>query len=244
MEPTRNNRSQMVWRRMAEPKRFLLPNCLRTLAIELEHFNGRSANRADSNHRHAFPTEMEPPCVLSGIKNGDRSSRLRILSGLACALSQGTRNTRQSEIRQRRFSTGYYWHDVINVKRGLLPFLGQAAVFATPLCTTNHHPAELRRDVHVTACDRSIVGRGGALRKVVRLIPPSPRLHAFRNRSTRRRYPVCREAASTASEHPLGDGTWPNLLASRLPSELHDAYMCAEAPQESNPHNQIYTSSR
>ena len=85
---------------------------------------------------------MMIPFLLARVKQPRAPSRPGIKRSLPCAFSQRTVDAGQGEIFQNCLSACEDGHDVIQMKRGSLPFLRESAIFATMSRTISHLAAQ------------------------------------------------------------------------------------------------------
>lgn len=220
LKPALTDWSQVSWRRVS-PSTCLLPtNGARHRTIQFEGFHCGPALWTESHDALSLPSKMDAPGVQPGVKNGSLPSGLGIGDELPGALSKRAGDTRESQVIKRGSASCRDRRDVINMKRRLLTFLGDSAVFTAISRAMDHLAPEAQRDEHgfslrSATCPRS----GGATTTTVRPSQPGPRPRVVPLQRGALLRPACRGDLANASRPPWADGISPDHPGVRFQTE-------------------------
>jgi len=153
-----NSRLEMTRRRMPAEMRLLFANRLCDDAIQTQRFDGCAPHRTDACNAKRVPPKVETPRVASRIEDSNEFTSAWIRRALPRAFPERARNTRESEISENGSPTRVKRNDMIDVERGFLAFLSQAAVFTPVLRAPNNLLPQACRNGHefrLRACLRA-----------------------------------------------------------------------------------------
>jgi hypothetical protein len=121
----------MTRRRMPSENALKLANDLILPAVHRQSLDRRPPHCGDADDFFSRPSEMVVPFLLTRVKQPRVPSCPRIKRRLPCSFSQRAVDAGQGEIFQNRLPAREDGHDMIQMKRGSLSFLGESAIFAT-----------------------------------------------------------------------------------------------------------------
>jgi hypothetical protein len=111
-------------------------------AVHFQRLDGAASSRRSADNSDALQAEVVAPLFTSRIEDRSVGCGLWIDNRLAVGFSQRARNTCERKILQGGSPPGRAWNNVIDVKRGLLCELRNAAVFATVSGAFDDGPAK------------------------------------------------------------------------------------------------------
>ena len=216
--------SQVPRRRVPTQARFLTANGQGDEAIEFQGIDRRSADRADPNCAHSVPAKVQAPRIAAWVEDSNVFACARVSRALSCSLAQRAGNTRQSQVVQQRLTACVKRNHMVNVKRGFLTFLNQAAILAPVASALDDLMPQVRRNGHgVTRCVPSRARRASAGGRGVPPDPPALLLRAARPPSTVFSDPACR-----AKYEGVGRALWgAEVSPGRSATPLRTVFACS-----------------
>jgi hypothetical protein len=117
-----------LWWRVTPSPGLLLPNSEDQRPVHVQGGGRGPARRSQPDHPHPVPPEVFDPPLGSWVEDRGVNPRLRVGRRLPGPLAQGARYAGQGEVVECGRAVGSARDDVIDVERGFLSELGQAAV--------------------------------------------------------------------------------------------------------------------
>lgn len=205
--------SEMPWRRVSIPQRFLAPNGLRNCAIQFKGNDRGATGGAKADNSDSLPTEVNSPPIPAGIKQRNCASCFRISSRLSGSLPQGTRDASQRKIFGYRCPAGVGRYHMVNMERSLLAQLRKPAVLAAIFCALDDLTPKAQRDVHAVMPGDATARNAFARAKGRRLNRQGLRLRASQQQSKYARSLACPKGFEGVEPLLLAGGTSPSHQA-------------------------------
>ena len=115
---------------MTTERSFLLADRQHQGPVHAEGHDGRPSDCCQADETDSFPKKVVRPGIASRIEESHLCAGLWIHSGLTGGFAERTRDAGQREILRDGASARLHREDVVDMERGLLAFLRQAAVLA------------------------------------------------------------------------------------------------------------------
>src|SRR5438093_9627408 len=225
--------SQVPRRRVPTQARFRTANGQGDEAIEFQGIDRRSANRADANCAHSVPAKVQAPRIAAWVEDSNVLACARVNRALSCCLAQRAANTRQRQVVQQRLTARVKWNHIVNVERGFLTLLNQAAILAPVASALDDLMPQVRRNGHgVTRCVPSRARLASAGGRGVPPDPPALLLRAAQPPSTVFSDPACRAKHEGAVRAHWGAEVWPGRSATPLRTVFACSYSLNQLRQK------------